>query len=165
MFEDQKCVYVILELLSGGDMFEYLNRRDFQISEDRIRNVYADICTAVEFMHSYGIMHRDIKLQNIMMSDDTDQAIPKMVDFGFAKIIGPTELLNEHYGSQGYTAPEILLQKDYRFEVDIWSLGVLLFVLYGAALPFASYDRDEMDRMVVEKKVVFEEDGFKDACP
>ena len=72
VFEDQKCVYVILELLSGGDMFEYLNRRDFQISEDRIRNVYADICTAVEFMHSYGIMHRDIKLQNIMMSDDTD---------------------------------------------------------------------------------------------
>lgn len=100
---------MVLELLSGGDMFAYLNNRDFSISEERIRSLYADICTGVEFMHNYGIIHRDIKLQNIMMTDDTDNALPKLVDFGFAKIIGPTEVLNEHYGSQGYTAPEILL--------------------------------------------------------
>lgn len=114
-------------------------------------------------MHSYSVVHRDIKLQNVMMSDDTDKAIPKLVDFGFAKIIGPSDLLNEHYGSHGYTAPEILLKKSYRLEPDIWSLGVLLYSVYAGALPFASYDRKEMDKMVCEDPVEFSEPGFEKA--
>ena len=113
-------------------------------------------------MHSYGIVHRDIKLQNIMMTNNSDGAFPKLVDFGFAKIIGPDEELNEHYGSRGYTSPEILCKKPYRFESDIWSLGVLLYTMFAAALPFASYERDEMDRMVKEDELKFdEEEGFR----
>lgn len=98
-----------------------------------------------------------------MMSDDTDRALPKLVDFGFAKIIGPTDRMNEHYGSHGYTAPEILLKKGYRMEPDIWSLGILLYSVYAGALPFASYDRKEMDKMVCEDPVEFDEPGFEKA--
>ena len=160
-FEDSKSMYVVLEHLKGGDMFEYLDKRDFQITEERVIDLVSDIAIAVAFMHSYSVVHRDIKLQNVMMSDDTDKAIPKLVDFGFARIIGPSDLLNEHYGSHGYTAPEILLKKSYRLEPDIWSLGVLLYSVYAGALPFASYDRKEMDKMVCEDPVEFSESGFE----
>lgn len=97
------------------------------------------------------------------MSDETDKAVPKLVDFGFAKIIGPSDKMNEHYGSHGYTAPEILLKRSYRLEPDIWSLGVLLYSVYAGALPFASYDRKEMDKMVCEDPVEFAEPGFEKA--
>lgn len=59
-------------------------------------------------MHSYGIVHRDLKLENIMMNDTTDVAVPKLVDFGLAKIIGPNEKAEEPFGTLGYVAPEIL---------------------------------------------------------
>lgn len=61
-FEDSKSMYVVLELLKGGDMFEYLDKRDFQVSEERIVDLISDIAIAVSFMHSYSVVHRDIKL-------------------------------------------------------------------------------------------------------
>ena len=66
-------------------------------------------------MHSYGVVHRDLKLENIMMSDQTDNALPKIVDFGLAKMIGPQEKADEPFGTLGYVAPEILLKKPYSF--------------------------------------------------
>ncbi len=69
-------------------------------------------------MHSYGVVHRDLKLENIMMSDQTDSAIPKIVDFGLAKMIGPQEKADEPFGTLGYVAPEILLKKPYSFQCD-----------------------------------------------
>jgi len=62
VFEDSKFMYVVLELLCGSDMFEYLDKRDFQVSEERIRSLITDLCISVQFMHSYSIIHRDIKL-------------------------------------------------------------------------------------------------------
>ena len=59
-------------------------------------------------MHSYGIVHRDLKLENIMMSDNSETAIPKLVDFGLAKMIGPNETAQEPFGTLGYVAPEVL---------------------------------------------------------
>jgi serine/threonine protein kinase len=61
-----------------------------------------------KYLHSFGIVHRDLKLENIMMSDHTDQAIPKIVDFGLSKMIGPNEKAQEAFGTVGYVAPEVL---------------------------------------------------------
>lgn len=59
-------------------------------------------------MHNYGIVHRDLKLENVMMNDDSDNAVPKLVDFGLAKMIGPNEKAHEPFGTLGYVAPEVL---------------------------------------------------------
>jgi serine/threonine protein kinase len=62
----------------------------------------------VQYLHSFGIVHRDLKLENVMMSDSSNSAIPKIVDFGLSKIIGPNETAREPFGTIGYSAPEVL---------------------------------------------------------
>ena len=81
-------------------------------------------------------MHRDLKLENIMMSNSTDRAVPKLVDFGLAKIIGPSEKSNEPFGTLGYVAPEVLKKDPYSFSCDIWSLGCICYALLSGSLPF-----------------------------
>jgi len=94
------------------------------------------IACGLKYMHSYGVVHRDLKLENIMMSDQTDHAIPKIVDFGLAKMIGPQEKADEPFGTLGYVAPEILLKKPYSFQCDLWSFGCILYALLCSSLPF-----------------------------
>jgi serine/threonine protein kinase len=87
-------------------------------------------------LHSYGIVHRDIKLENVMMSDSTEKSVPKLVDFGLAKIIGPSEKTTEPFGTLGYVAPEVLKKEPYTFSCDLWSLGCISYALLSGSLPF-----------------------------
>lgn len=82
-------------------------------------------------------MHRDLKLENIMMSDDTEHSMPKLVDFGLSKIIGPLEKAKDPFGTVGYAAPEILKKMSYGKSVDIWSLGIIIYALLSGSLPFS----------------------------
>ena len=69
----------------------------------------------MQYLHEFGIVHRDLKLENIMMTDTSDESVPKLVDFGLAKMIGPNEKAEEPFGTLGYVAPEILMKKPYSF--------------------------------------------------
>ena len=138
IFEDRQNIFIVMELIEGKDLFEYLNDRSFKLPEIRIKQITYGLAKGISFLQDYGIMHRDIKLQNIMMTDNSDKAQPKLVDFGFSKIIGPGIYENEYFGSQGYVAPEVILKTDYALEIDVWSLGVVCYALYCGALPFAN---------------------------
>lgn len=91
---------------------------------------------AIKYLHSYGIVHRDLKLENVMMSDNTETSVPKLVDFGLAKMIGPNELALEPFGTLGYVAPEVLQKKPYSFSCDLWSYGCIIYALLSGSLPF-----------------------------
>ena len=106
-------------------------------------------------MHSLGIVHRDIKLENIMMTDDSESSKPKLVDFGLAKMVGPEEAITELFGTLGYVAPEILQRKSYNKGVDVWSLGVIMYALLSGYMPFDSKDKKEIARQTVEDPVSF----------
>ncbi len=112
-FEDADCFYLVLELMSGGDLFDYLKLRQFRLTEERAKEITYQLAIAVQFLHSFGIVHRDIKLENVMMSDATEQSIPKLADFGLAKIVGPSEKADEPFGTLGYAAPEVLRKEPY----------------------------------------------------
>ena len=89
----------MLEYCSGGDLFQYLDRREFKITEDRSRNLAHQIAAGIYYMHSYGIAHRDLKLENILMVDDGNEAQLKIVDFGLSKMIGPNETASDPFGT------------------------------------------------------------------
>lgn len=101
-------------------------------------------------------MHRDLKLENIMMSSTLDSAIPKIVDFGLSKIIGPKQTATEPFGTLGYVAPEVLKKQPYTFSCDVWSIGCIIYALISGALPFDHSDQKELMKMTLEESVKFE---------
>ena len=110
----------------------------------------------VKYMHEFGIVHRDLKLENIMMSDSSDTAVPKIVDFGLAKIIGPSNTASEPFGTLGYVAPEVLRKQPYTFSCDVWSLGCIIYALLSGSLPFDHESQKETIRMTLDDKLVFD---------
>jgi serine/threonine protein kinase len=139
----------VLEYLAGGDLFEYLSKREFKITEDRARSIAHQIASALFYLHSYGIVHRDIKLENILLMEDTDSSQIKLVDFGLSKMLGPGDTSTDPYGTLAYVAPEVLMQKPYRFKVDNWSLGIIVYVMLSGMLPFDSDSNRETARQTI----------------
>jgi serine/threonine protein kinase len=82
---------IVMEYFEGGNLLNYLVRRNCKINEERVVQIIHHLATALYYLHVYGIIHRDIKLQNILMTDDTQTAIPKLIDFGFSHILGPNQ--------------------------------------------------------------------------
>ena len=150
LFENQDYIYIVMEILSGGDLFSYLEKRKFTISERRAKEISHQIATALYYLHSYGVAHRDLKPENILMSTDDDQADLKIVDFGLSKIIGPNETSLDPFGTLSYVAPEVLLQRPYGKEVDLWSLGVISYLLLSRVLPFDDEDDKEIARQTIQ---------------
>ncbi|CDW90010.1 myosin light chain kinase [Stylonychia lemnae] len=155
VFENPDYIYIVLEHMAGGDLFNYLERREFKITEDKARNLTHQIASALYYLHSYGIVHRDIKLENILMVDQSNDSELKLVDFGLSKILGPNETTNDPFGTLSYVAPEVLLQRPYAKSVDLWSLGVIIYILLSAMLPFDADDQKEAARRIIYEPVPF----------
>lgn len=149
IFENQDYIYIVMENLSGGDLFTYLEKRSFTVTEDRARELAHQIATALYYLHSFGVAHRDLKPENILMSSDSETSDCKIVDFGLSKIIGPSQTSLDPFGTLSYVAPEVLLQKPYGKEVDVWSLGVITYLLLARVLPYDDEDEKEIARQTI----------------
>lgn len=161
LFETEKHYYVVMEYMKGKDLFDFLQARDFNLSELMVKRIILQLILGVRYLHSFGIVHRDLKLENVMMSDGSDTAVPKIVDFGLSKIIGPNEKASEPFGTVGYVAPEVLKQKPYSFSCDVWSIGCIFYVLVSGSLPFDSQSKRETKRMTIEEPVVLTEPAWQ----
>ena len=136
VFENEKYIYILMEYCPGGDLFSYIEKRGFKLKEERASEIIHKLCTAVYFLHQYGIVHRDLKPENILMTDDTDTADIRLVDFGLGKIMGPGEICTEPFGTFSYVAPEVLLEKPYNCKVDLFAIGIITYLLVAGFLPF-----------------------------
>ena len=88
-----------MEHCAGGDLFSYIEQRNFKLAEQKAASLIHKLATAVFYLHSYGIAHRDLKPENILMTDTTDDSDIRLVDFGLSKIIGPNETCTEPFGT------------------------------------------------------------------
>lgn len=108
LFENIDYYYIVLEYMQGNDLFDYFQARNLKLTENRVKEITYQIGIAIKYLHDYGIVHRDLKLENIMMTDSTENSIPKIVDFGLAKMLAPNQKANEPFGTIGYVSPEVL---------------------------------------------------------
>ena len=136
VFENSDHIFLVLEYLSGGNLFTYINEHNFSITENNARRYITSITKAINYMHMYGIIHRDIKPENIILEDNKDDSQVKIGDFGFAKMLRPDTLATDTVGTLCYVAPEILLGSKYGMSVDMWSLGVMTYLLLTGYMPF-----------------------------
>ena len=156
LFENSETYFIVLDYMQGKDLFDYIQKRGFSLPEQRVQDLTYQIALGVKYLHEFGIVHRDLKLENIMMSDSSDQAVPKIVDFGLAKIIGPSNTASEPFGTLGYVAPEVLRKQPYTFSCDVWSIGCIIYALLSGSLPFDHESQKETIRMTLEDKLVFD---------
>lgn len=143
--------------MEGKDLFDYIQKRNFVLTEARVKHLVCQLIIATRYIHDFGIVHRDLKLENIMMSDVTNDAKPKIVDFGLARIISPNETANEPFGTLGYVAPEVLKKKPYSFSCDVWSIGCIMHALLTGSLPFDHESQRETIRMTLEDVLKFDD--------
>jgi len=140
-YESPKYISMVMELCSGGDIFDWLDKEE-RLDEVRACAILVQIAAAVEYLHAKGVVHRDLKLENILIVklDEAARKKPicvKIADFGFATTIAkPNELINGTCGSLNYVAPEVLSGKPYTKACDNWSVGVILYAMLGGYLPF-----------------------------
>jgi len=143
-FQTHDKVYIILELVSGGELFDRI-KESKKLDEDKARYYFQQIILGLNYCHKHGIAHRDLKPENILLNTED---IIKLSDFGLSNTqkstdsgrVNPSMMLRTVCGTPNYVAPEVLMEKGYNgFMADMWSCGVILYVMLAGKLPF--YDK------------------------
>ena len=155
-FEDRKNIYIITECCNGGDLLSFIdnsNKEKIPITEKIAAKITKKIAEGIRYLNFFGIIHRDIKPENIMFVKKNAIKTLKIIDLGVSQTLTYGETTNEPIGTNGYICPEIYLHHNYSFKIDIWSLGIILYLMItGGILPF---DDDNMDSKIIGKKVVY----------
>ncbi|XP_052403044.1 serine/threonine-protein kinase SIK1-like [Carassius gibelio] len=147
VMETKDMLYIVTEYAKNGEMFDYLTSVGL-LSEAEARSKFWQIVDAVEYCHKHHIVHRDLKAENLLL--DSNMRI-KLADFGFGNFYIPGKSLSTWCGSPPYAAPEVFEGKEYEGpSLDIWSLGVLLYVLVCGTLPFDGTSLPALRRRVTE---------------
>ncbi|KAG7209009.1 hypothetical protein KM043_015176 [Ampulex compressa] len=131
-------VYIVLELMEGGELFDRIKSKG-RLSEKCAKLIFYQVVLAVHYLHDCGITHRDLKPENILLASDSDITIAKVSDFGLSKLVDTHTMMKTFCGTPMYVAPEILLTSGrgtYTSQVDVWSLGVILYACLSGSVPF-----------------------------
>eukprot|EP01041_Mallomonas_annulata_P003909 gene3909-7796_t len=134
-YETPEKIYMVMEVMKGGELFDYVVEKG-TLSEEEASVLVRKITSAVAHMHSLNIIHRDLKPENLLLTSKDVNAEVKLIDFGLAKVMSETIQARSFLGTRGYLAPEMLQRHTYDKAIDIWALGVIVFVLLCGCLPF-----------------------------
>lgn len=146
MITTESAIHIISEYCPNGDLLDALTESG-RCSETRVHKWFYQLTDAIKYCHTRGIVHRDLKLENILL--DADDNV-KICDFGFARFTQKNQYLETFCGSLSYSAPEVILRKKYTGpETDIWSLGVILYTLLAGEYPF-----DDDSEVMTQRKIV-----------
>ena len=150
VFNDEEYMLIIMEYINGGNLFSFVKKRR-KLSEKMAKFLFRQIILGIQHIHSKNVVHRDIKLENILIDFDNNV---KICDFGIGKVLeNEDELLYDKCGTPMYMAPEIILANDdngYKgFPVDIWSSGITLYIMLSGSLPFNIKNKNNKEDMAL----------------
>ncbi|GAA5830100.1 hypothetical protein JCM11251_006877 [Rhodosporidiobolus azoricus] len=147
----ESSIYLVTELCAGGELFDYLVEHG-RLSLSETRRIFAQLCLGVAYLHGEGVVHRDLKLENVLLDAEVNV---KIADLGFAREMesggGGGKWLDTKVGTVGYSAPELIRGEKYLGEqIDIWSLGIILYALVTGSLPFDDDDEQVMRDLILK---------------
>ena len=156
-FEDENCIYFVMEYFKGGDLAKYMKRIKENMKEKNLERIAAKIiriiAQGVEYLNQFGIVHRDLKPENIVFGIEDDIKSIKIIDLGVAITLPFGQQSSDPIGTLAYISPEMFTHNPYSYKVDVWAIGILLYWLVsGGILPF---DDEKNDEHIMGKKVVF----------
>lgn len=148
LLKDDKYIYIVTELIVGSELHDYKGT-----SVDDAKNLFNQLVDAVHFMHSKNIAHRDIKMENVLVSDSHPKIVT-LLDFGFAARQRDDTLLTKTCFTLDYAPPEILVKVPYTRKCDVWSLGVILYILLCGVEPFRPDDESYIDDAKIMANII-----------
>ena len=158
IFEDKLNIYITSDYCKGGELFEMISKKG-SFTEKEACIIMKQIMSAICYSHQNGIVHRDLKPENILLDSNSDDLSIKIVDWGCAKRIKKDERLHQVDGSSYYIAPEVL-QGDYNEKCDIWSCGVILYILLCGYPPFNGDNDEEIYASILSGEFSFPEEEW-----
>ncbi|KAG2258561.1 hypothetical protein Bca52824_077855 [Brassica carinata] len=157
-YEDEHAVHLVMELCEGGELFDRIVARG-HYTERAAAVVTKTIMEVVQVCHKHGVMHRDLKPENFLFANKKETAPLKAIDFGLSVFFKPGERFNEIVGSPFYMAPEVL-KRNYGPEVDIWSAGVILYILLCGIPPFWAETEQGVAQAIIRSQLDFRRDPW-----
>jgi calcium-dependent protein kinase len=158
-YEDETSVHIVMEYCKGGDLLDNLIETG-QYDEELTAKIFGKILSAVNYLHSLNICHRDIKPDNFLFTSKRIDAEIKCIDFGLATKFGEDDMMHSKVGTPYYLAPEVL-RGNYRKECDIWSLGALLYVMLGGYPPFEGKNQNSVFKKIMQAQFNFKKRVWK----
>lgn len=159
-FDDgKKTMCLVLEIIEGGELFERVIDEDFVLTEKAVTIFMRQICEGVEYMHSKNILHLDMKPENVLCISRTGNRI-KLIDFGLARKYDPKRKLKILFGTPEFVAPEVVCFETISYTTDMWSVGVICYVLLSGLSPFMGDNDMETMANVTRSEWDFEDESF-----
>ncbi|KAM2199856.1 hypothetical protein ACFX1Q_002956 [Malus domestica] len=155
-FEDDHNVYIVMELCEGGELLDKILSRGGRYTEKDAKTIVVQILSVVSFCHLQGVVHRDLKPENFLFTTRDEDAPMKVIDFGLSDLIRPDQRLNDIVGSAYYVAPEVLY-RSYSLEADMWSVGVITYILLCGSRPFWARTESGIFRSVLRADPNFDD--------
>ncbi|XP_076373591.1 myosin light chain kinase, smooth muscle-like isoform X2 [Tachypleus tridentatus] len=158
--DGKKQMCLVLELIEGGELFERVIDDDFVLTEKACSIFMRQICEGVEYMHSQNILHLDMKPENVLCVTKTGNRI-KLIDFGFARKYEPNKKMQVLFGTPEFVAPEVVNFERISYGTDMWSVGVICYVLLSGLSPFMGDSDLETMANVTKADYDFEDESFE----
>lgn len=153
-FEDNYYYHLVTEYITGGELLDFILKRKV-LTEAIAAKFMKQLLSGVAYCHSNNIVHRDLKLENLLLDSDSPDALLKIIDFGTSQIFKPSFPMTEKYGTILYIAPEVI-KGYYNEKCDIWSCGVILYILLSGHTPFSGKNDEEILQKISRGFVSFE---------
>eukprot|EP00541_Cyclophora_tenuis_P000449 CAMPEP_0116565106 /NCGR_PEP_ID=MMETSP0397-20121206/13717_1 /TAXON_ID=216820 /ORGANISM="Cyclophora tenuis, Strain ECT3854" /LENGTH=527 /DNA_ID=CAMNT_0004091849 /DNA_START=301 /DNA_END=1884 /DNA_ORIENTATION=- len=156
-FEEKDCYFIVMELMSGGDLFDRIGKKK-TYSEADARDLCSKMLKAMAYCHTKNIAHCDMKPKNLLLVSDENDSYIKLADFGFAARVHSPKSLTKQCGTPFFVSPEILMRQSYDQMSDMWSVGCIVYLLLSGNLPFMGRSQKELFRKIVVGKYEMDED-------
>ena len=160
-FEDEKSYYIVMKYMSAGDLYKYIKIQGQPLDENHVKLIIRQVAKGIQALHSRLIIHRDIKCENILVTDYSRDTSVRIADFGSAvQLESTSDTADFIIGTPGYTAPEVMRGKRYSLGCDIWSIGALMHMLLSFKAPFINDDHREYKYRAITEPLDLETDEY-----